>query len=105
MGLPPKAELIRTVKLALAEDIGSGDATTLSTVPPAAHIRANMVARETLVVAGLTLAELAFRQLSGKIKIKRVASDGQKLSRGDVLLKIEGPARAILTAERVALNF
>jgi nicotinate-nucleotide pyrophosphorylase (carboxylating) len=99
------AEIRAAVQLALAEDLGGGDATTLATVPAAAKSVAFMCAREPLVAAGIEFAEIAFRQLSNKIKIEKFARDGQKISAGKTLLKISGPARALLTAERVALNF
>jgi nicotinate-nucleotide pyrophosphorylase (carboxylating) len=99
------AEIRAAVRLALAEDIGSGDATTLATVPANATAKAVMRAREPLVVAGIGFAEIAFRELSPKIKIEMLARDGQRIAAGKTLLKISGPARAILTAERVALNF
>ncbi len=98
-------EIRHAVRLALAEDIGGGDATTLATVPANAMAKAVMRAREPLVVAGIGFAEAAFRQLSPKIKIKKRSRDGQRIAAGKTLLKISGPARAILTAERVALNF
>jgi nicotinate-nucleotide pyrophosphorylase (carboxylating) len=93
------------VKNALVEDIGSGDATTLATVSANATAKAVMRAREPLVVAGIQFAEITFRELSPKIKIEKFARDGEKTAAGKTLLKISGPARAILTAERVALNF
>ena len=99
------AEIRRAVKLALAEDMGSGDATTLATVPEAATAKAVLCAREPLVVAGLDFAEAAFRDLSAAVKIERLANDGQPVKEHEVLLKISGPARALLSAERVALNF
>ena len=99
------AEIRQAVQAALAEDIGSGDATTLATVPETATARAVMRAREPLVVAGLDFAEAAFRELSAAIKIERLAKDGQRVNGGEILLKISGLARAILSAERVALNF
>jgi nicotinate-nucleotide pyrophosphorylase (carboxylating) len=99
------AEIRAAVRLALAEDIGSGDATTLATVPANTTAKAVMRAREPLVVAGIQFAEIAFRELSPKIKIEKLSRDGQKLAAGKTLLKISGSARAILTAERVALNF
>ncbi len=99
------AEIRRAVRAALAEDIGSGDVTTLATVPRTATARAVMRAREPLVVAGLDFAEMAFRELSGAVKIKRLVRDGQRVKAGAALLKISGPARAILSGERVALNF
>jgi len=98
-------EIKRAAKLALSEDIGSGDVTTLSMVPEKALIVAEMRAREPLVVAGLALAETTFRELSDSVQITRKTQDGQRASPGSVLLKISGPARAVLSAERVALNF
>jgi nicotinate-nucleotide pyrophosphorylase (carboxylating) len=103
---PPTSEEIRlAVQQALAEDIGSGDVTTLATVPEDAGARAYMVAREPLTVAGLAFAEEAFRQLSSAAACKRMVQDGAFASAGDKLLHVYGPARAILSAERVALNF
>lgn len=99
------AEISRAVRLALAEDIGGGDATTLATVPANATAKAVMRARENLVAAGIQFAEIAFRELSPKIKIEKLSRDGQRIAAEKILLKISGPARAILTAERVALNF
>lgn len=98
-------EIKRAVQLALAEDLGSGDVTSLSTVPETAVARADMVAREPLVLAGVAVAESAFRELSSDVQIERIANDGQKIQRGETILEIHGPARAILSAERVALNF
>src|SRR6266481_5272971 len=98
-------EIQRAVKLALSEDIGSGDVTTLATVPENTSAAAVMRARESLVVAGLALAEAAFRQLSDAVQVTRVTQDGQRATSGGVLLQISGPARALLSAERVALNF
>jgi len=99
------AEVRRAVQAALAEDIGGGDATTLAIVPEAATAKAVLRAREPLVVAGLDFAEAAFRELSTAVKMKRLAKDGRRVKAGANLLKISGPARAILSAERVALNF
>ena len=98
-------EIRRAARAALAEDLGSGDVTTLATVPIGAKSVAFMNAREPMVVAGLRFAELAFRELSRKIQIKRYVRDGQRVKAGAPLLKIFGSSRAILSAERVALNF
>jgi nicotinate-nucleotide pyrophosphorylase (carboxylating) len=96
----------RVVQAALAEDIGSGDVTTLATVPEGTRVTACMVAREPMVVAGLPLAEAAFLELCPQANIQCCAADGGMAVAGQVLLKIvEAPARPILTAERVALNF
>jgi nicotinate-nucleotide pyrophosphorylase (carboxylating) len=99
------AEIRRAVRAALAEDLGSGDVTTLATVPQNAKSVALMRSREPLVVAGIQFAEIAFRELAPKIKIEKRARDGQKVAAGKTLLKISGSSRAILSAERVALNF
>jgi nicotinate-nucleotide pyrophosphorylase (carboxylating) len=99
------AEIRTAVKAALAEDLGSGDVTSLATLPATTTFSVVMRTREPMTVAGLAFAETAFRSLSAKVRIKRLARDGQSLRAGATLLKISGPARAILSAERVALNF
>jgi nicotinate-nucleotide pyrophosphorylase (carboxylating) len=98
-------EVAAAVRIALAEDVGSGDATTLATVPESAVARAAMRAREPLVVAGIDLAEAAFRALSPGLEIQRTIRDGQRAKTDEALLTVSGAARALLTAERVALNF
>ena len=100
------AELIRQhVTAALAEDVGPGDATTLATIPATARARARLVAREDLILAGIEFACSAFGLVSAEIVIVKEASDGDRVSRGASVLRLEGPAGALLTAERVALNF
>lgn len=98
-------EIRRAVQAALAEDIGSGDVTTLATVPENVISTAAMRARQPLVVAGLSFAETAFLELSAGIKIEKSVQDGRRAGASETLLKISGPSRAILSAERVALNF
>ena len=98
-------DIRRAVQAALAEDIGSGDVTTLATVPENASATAVMVAREPLVVAGIEFAEEAFAQLSPALHVERLAQDEQVVDDAHKLLRVSGPARAILSAERVALNF
>ena len=100
-----QVEILRAVRAAVAEDLGGGDVTTLATVPAGAKSVAFMNAREPLTVAGIQFAETAFRELSPKIQLKRFARDGQHVKAGAPLLKISGSSRAILSAERVALNF
>ena len=98
-------EIRHAVRGALAEDLGPGDVTTLATVPSIAKSVALLRARAPLVLAGIQFAEIAFRELSAKIQIKKFAGDSQRVATGESLLKISGSARAILSAERVALNF
>ena len=98
-------EIQCAVRAALAEDIGPGDVTTLATVPESAMASAEMVAREPLVLAGLACAEVAFSELDRALHMVPHAEDGESCATGQVLLQVTGPARAILMAERVALNF
>ena len=99
------AEIRAAVQAALAEDIGSGDVTTLATVPSDLTAVADLRARKPLVVAGTDFVQTAFRELSRKVTVERIIPDGQRAQPGDTVLKISGPARPILTGERVALNF
>ena len=100
------AEEIQTaVTYALTEDIGSGDVTTLACIPPNSRSRARLNAREPLVVAGLAFAETAFRQRDPNVRLRTSLRDGDHATAGTCLLEVEGSTRALLTAERVALNY
>lgn len=99
------AEILAAVRSAHAEDIGSGDVTTDAIVPKTATLRAAMVVREPLVLAGLAFAKTAFREQDASLVITTNAVDGEQCEKGRVLLRVSGSARAILRAERVALNF
>ena len=92
------------VALALAEDVGEGDVTTEATVPEAAQARATISQKAPGVVFGLDVAEATFRALDPDIDARRIVAEGQWREGGPVL-QLEGSARAILTAERTALNF
>jgi len=90
---------------ALAEDLGSaGDLTTDAIVPAAAHARADVVARGPGRVAGIGIATAAFALLDPAVSMTVAAEDGTDVAAGTVLATVEGPARALLSAERVALN-
>lgn len=102
--LPPEI-ITRHVRAALDEDVRTGDATTLSTVPEDALAKGAVNAREAIVVAGLAVAETAFQLVSPETRVKPLVKDGDRVARGGCLLEVTGPARALLTAERVALNF
>ncbi|MBL9136667.1 MAG: carboxylating nicotinate-nucleotide diphosphorylase [Verrucomicrobiales bacterium] len=97
-------EVQTLVRAALAEDLGAGDVTTASTIPESTRARGHIKARQDLVVAGLELAAAAFRELAPKVVLEGGLRDGDSAELGAVLLTVEGPARALLTAERVALN-
>jgi nicotinate-nucleotide pyrophosphorylase (carboxylating) len=104
-GLSP-LEIEACVVRALAEDLGrAGDVTSAATIPEPTQARARMVARKGGVIAGLAFAEAAFRKLGSEIEIRGVVYDGAKVESGQVLMHVAGPARSILGAERVALNF
>ena len=94
-------DIRRAVRAALDEDIGAGDVTSEATIPPDAVATAVMVARQPIVVAGIQFAEAAFHPLT----ITPHLADGQGLAKGAKLLTVHGNTRAILAAERVALNF
>lgn len=96
----------RAVDIALEEDLGrAGDITTNATIPASALARAVIRARKPGVVSGTDLVRAAFTRLSDRITLDLQATDGARLSPGSVVAVIEGPARPILTAERVALNY
>ena len=95
----------RVVLAALAEDIGAGDLTTDATVPADAVGTAELLVKEPGVVCGLRVAETAFRALDPEIRFDAFASDGDELEAPTVVARLTGSERAILTAERVALNF
>ena len=102
-GLPPDAS--RCIRHALEEDIGSGDATTNSIVPADAVMRGQIITKQSGVVAGLAVAAETFRQLDPRVVISAVVEDGARVAARQVLAGISGLARALLTAERTALNF
>jgi nicotinate-nucleotide pyrophosphorylase (carboxylating) len=93
------------LRAALSEDLGSGDATALATIPAAAMARARIMAKAPLVCAGLPIAERVFRALDPDVRLRPAAKDGEYLEKGCELLGIHGQARAILSGERTALNF
>lgn len=95
----------RLIDLALDEDIGPGDITTDSLVPPDAQGRGVVTAKQTLVVCGLEVARAVFRRLDAGIRFEMPCRDGQRLEPGARVLETAGPLRALLTGERTALNF
>ena len=93
------------IKAALAEDLAGGeDITSVATIDEAATAKADFTARKSGVIAGIEVAEAVLREV-GLTEIKRVKNDGDQVKAGDVLLSVSGNTRAILLAERTALNF
>lgn len=102
----PRLLLEPVVRHALLEDLGrAGDLTTAATVPAEARATARLVARDAGVVAGTGLARIAFELIDDTLDVTVDRGDGRKVAPGDVIATVSGSARAILTAERVALNF
>ena len=99
-----REELRHFVRNVLDEDIGSGDLTTLATIPADATLRAQMNARETMVIAGIDIAERIIHTVDSAISVEILVQDGVEITAGNTLLRLEGNARNILTAERAALN-
>ncbi len=100
--LPP--DIKKTVKAALKEDIGKGDITA-SLIPPETTAKAALITREIAVLCGQAWFNEAMLQLSDEIMISWQAKEGELINENQILCTIQGPARAILSAERVALNF
>ncbi len=98
-------DLDRFVADTLAEDLGErGDVTSAAVIPAGARFEGVMRTREPIVVAGLPVAEAFFRALDPGVAVERLAQDGARAGAGDVLLRLGGDARALLAAERSALN-
>ena len=105
MTLPDQFDLADFVSRVLAEDMGEGgDVTSAATIPADARFTAEMNCREPIVVAGLEIAEAFFRTLDKDVQIDTLVGDGDAVDAGTVLMRLEGNARAMLTAERPALN-
>lgn len=98
-------EVLQNIRRALEEDIRSGDVTTDSIVPSDASLRGRIIAKQSGVVAGLQLAESVWHELEPRISFDPKITDGSKVENRTVLAEVAGPARAMLTGERTALNF
>lgn len=109
LGVSEAPGLAEVVAMALAEDLGGSahsgiDVTAAATVPAGAAARANVVARWPGVVAGLTAAASTFVTVDPSVRTMALATDGDEVEAGEAVLRVEGPARSVLTAERTALN-
>jgi len=104
MSIPVPRTVYDDVAHALAEDVGDGDRTA-ALIPAGTRARAEIVLREDAVVCGIPWAELCFRTMDEGVALTWHAADGDRLSAGSLLLEASGDARALLTAERTALNF
>ncbi len=93
------------IDFALNEDLGSGDITTNALIPVDLQAKATMVAKSSGVIAGLAVAEYVFKSLDKDIQWKTVFNDGGHVVKGDLILEVSGSYRALLSGERLALNF
>jgi nicotinate-nucleotide pyrophosphorylase (carboxylating) len=93
------------IALALAEDVGSGDVTSMAIIPPDARLRGAFLVKASGVIAGLEVVGQVFAQVDPEIRYAPLVPDGTVVSKGDVVARVEGRGPSILTAERVALNF
>ena len=96
--------LLETVRTALTEDIGSGDITA-ALIPADSEAAASVICRETAVVCGMAWFNAVFMELDDRIEIRWMVKDGQQAHPGQTLCTLQGPARAMLSGERTALNF
>jgi nicotinate-nucleotide pyrophosphorylase (carboxylating) len=97
-------DIADTVARALTEDVGAGDLTA-SLIPASHTATANVITRESAILCGCAWVDEVFRQLEGTVRIDWQARDGERVDPDQILCRIEGPARALLTGERTALNF
>ncbi|MDR2734827.1 MAG: carboxylating nicotinate-nucleotide diphosphorylase [Spirochaetota bacterium] len=97
--------LAALIRAALAEDVGSGDATTEAIVPPEARARARVIAKGDGVLAGLPVFSRVIRALDASASFYHAKQDGERIFKGNLICRFEGSARALLTGERTALNF
>jgi len=98
------ADLSEQVSRALREDIGSGDVTA-QLIAQQRQARASVICRESAVICGTAWFDESFRQLDERVRVRWLVKDGATVAAGTVLCELEGPARALLTGERTALNF
>jgi nicotinate-nucleotide pyrophosphorylase (carboxylating) len=102
---PLPSGILFAIQRALEEDIQSGDVTSNSIIPPKATMRGEIIAKQNGIVAGLDVAAACFRYIDESIAFTAHTSEGDSVQEKQLLATLEGPARALLTAERTALNF
>ena len=97
--------MLRTIQIALSEDIGSGDVTSEAIIPPEEFLHGHVIAKQEGVVSGIEVARSVYLTLDEGIGFKAMVEEGVFVHKGEELIQLEGPARSLLTAERTALNF
>ncbi|KOF02439.1 nicotinate-nucleotide pyrophosphorylase [Roseivirga seohaensis subsp. aquiponti] len=92
------------IENALAEDIGDGDHSSLASIPENAESSAYLLMKDSGIIAGVELAEIIFKKLSPSIKVEALVKDGDVVKKGDIIMRIHGSSRTILSGERLMLN-
>ncbi len=96
---------LNLVDLALSEDVGAGDLTTRALIDPAVQAKARIIAKESLIVCGLSVARLVFSRVNVHLNFKSLAEEGARVEAGTAVAEVSGSFAAILEGERTALNF
>jgi nicotinate-nucleotide pyrophosphorylase (carboxylating) len=104
-GIEFPLEILAAIRTALAEDIGSGDATTNSIIPAKAIMRGQIIAKQDGVIAGLDVAQAVYQMVDAQVDFRVQVDEGRHVTNHQVLALVSGSARCLLTAERSALNF
>lgn len=99
------SNLDELILMALREDVGDGDHSTLACIPPTAQGKAKMVAKQDGILCGIEVAQRVFQLVNSDLKITLTKHDGDAIVKGDLLMLVEGSSASILTAERTALNY
>ncbi|WP_028668602.1 carboxylating nicotinate-nucleotide diphosphorylase [Runella zeae] len=92
------------IRLAISEDVGDGDHTSLSTIPRDAERRARLLVKEDGIIAGVEVAKIIFEEVDPLLEVEILIEDGQPIKKGDIVLHVSGDAQSILKAERLVLN-
>ncbi len=92
------------LKYAIAEDVGDGDHTSLSTIPADVTGRAKLLVKDNGIIAGIEIAKRVFELIDEQLKFEQILNDGDQVKHGDIAFYVEGSSRSIVTAERLALN-
>lgn len=101
----PSEDALRMIRIALAEDVRTGDVTSLWTIPENQTEYARLIAKEEGILAGLPVISLVFAELGADVRVKLYKEDGDKVSAGDLIAELDGTTRDLLTGERTLLNF
>ena len=101
----PAEDALRMIRIALAEDVRTGDVTSLWTIPENQTEHARLIAKEEGFLAGLPVIDLVFAELGADVRVKLYKKDGDKVSAGDLIAELDGTTRDLLTGERTLLNF